>query len=268
MFLINGQLQTMIAANDRSVQFGDGCFTTARVVNGEVRFMRQHMARLRRDSMRLGIEGIVWQTLADEMRRLAVTHSQAVLKVVLSRGVGGRGYAPASGMTATRILSVTPYPQHYARWREDGVTLAVSTLQLGKNPHLAGLKHLNRLEQVFIRRELANSSADEAVVLDSDGMVVECCAANLLWRQNDMIFTPSLHFCGVEGTMRRYVLQRLAEAGWPVQQVRAPLSALMQADEIILCNALMPVVPVAGLNGRRFSAGHRRLLQFLAPRCE
>ncbi len=106
-----------------------------------------------------------------------------VLKVIISRGGGGRGYSAANCDSPTRILSASARPAHYSRWREDGVTLTLSPVRLGRNPMLAGIKHLNRLEQVLIRTHLEQTDADEALVLDSEGFITECCAANLFWRQ-------------------------------------------------------------------------------------
>lgn len=106
---------------------------------------------------------------------------------------------------ATRILSVSAYPAYYSQWRKQGITLTLSPIPLGRNPYLAGLKHLNRLEQVLIRSHLEQTDADEALVLDSEGWVTECCAANLFWRTGDIVFTPRLDQAGVNGIMRQFV---------------------------------------------------------------
>ncbi|HBT5191313.1 TPA: aminodeoxychorismate lyase, partial [Klebsiella quasipneumoniae] len=177
MFLINGVEQDTLAANDRAVQFGDGCFTTARIQHGQVALLDAHLQRLQTTCEKLRIPFDDWLTLSDEMQRLARPHAQGVLKVTLTRGVGGRGYSTAGCASPTRILSVSPLPAHYTRWREEGITLTRSPVTLGRNPWLAGLKHLNRLEQVLIRSHLEQTDADEALVLDSDGWLTECCAA-------------------------------------------------------------------------------------------
>ncbi len=131
---------------------------------------------------------------------------------------------------------------------------------------LAGLKHLNRLEQVLIRTHLEQTDADEALVLDSEGFITECCAANLLWRQGEEVFTPSLEHAGVNGLMRQFCLQQLARSDFRVVEVSAGEAALQTADEVIICNALMPVVPVRAYGQQRWSS--RELFQFLAPICE
>lgn len=109
---------------------------------------------------------------------------------------------------------------------------------------LAGLKHLNRLEQVLIRSHLEQTDADEALVLDSDGWLTECCAANLFWRQGRDVFTPGLDYAGVNGIMRQRCIAQLAPSTFRVVEVTARPETLREADEVLICNALMPLVPV------------------------
>ena len=266
MFLINGLEQDTLPASDRATQFGDGCFTTARILEGDVCLLDAHLRRLQDACQTLLIPFTQWEILEHEMRQLASGKTSGVLKVIISRGSGGRGYSGAACQHPTRILSVSAYPAHYARWREEGVTLTLSPVRLGRNPMLAGLKHLNRLEQVLIRTHLEQTDADEALVLDSEGFITECCAANLLWRKGREVFTPSLAQAGVNGIMRQFCLQQPAHAGFRVVEVNAKEEALLSADEVVICNALMPVIAVRAYDQQRWSS--RELFQFLAPICE
>lgn len=266
MFLINGEWTDNLPANDRAVQFGDGCFTTACISNGEVKFLDQHLIRLQQACEKLLIPFVDWALLKSEMLRLAEKEKQAVLKVIITRGSGGRGYSAANCQQPTRLLTVSAYPSFYPQWREQGITLALSPIQLGINPQLAGIKHLNRLEQVLIRTHLEQTLAQEALVLDSDGYLTECCAANLFWRKGMQVFTPYVDKSGVNGTMRQHIIACLADSPWQVTQVREKLDTLAQADEVLICNALMPVVPVKQAENWQFKS--RELYQFLAPLCE
>ena len=266
MFLINGLEQDTLPASDRATQFGDGCFTTARIRHGDVCLLAEHIRRLQGACEKLLIPFKDWDTLADEMAQRAKGHSSGVLKVIISRGSGGRGYSGANCQHPVRILSVSAYPSHYERWRQDGITLELSPIRLGRNPALAGIKHLNRLEQVLIRAHLDQSDADEALVLDSEGFITECCAANLFWRQGSDVFTPKLDQAGVNGIMRQFCLQQLAHSGFRVVEVNAAENALITAEEVVVCNALMPVVPVRACGQHRWSS--RELYHFLAPLCE
>lgn len=266
MFLINGAEQQWLAASDRATQFGDGCFTTARILDGQIQFLPAHVQRLRLACERLMIPFTDWALLSREMTQLAAGESSGVVKVILSRGAGGRGYSTAGCDAPTRILARSSAPAHYARWRQEGITLALSPVPLGRNPLLAGIKHLNRLEQVLIRAHLEQTAADEALVLDSDGWVTECCAANIFWRRGREVFTPRLDQAGVDGIMRQYCLRQLATSDFRVVEVSARQDALAQAEEVIICNALMPVAPVRQWAEHRWAA--RDLYHFLAPLCE
>lgn len=266
MYLINGQSTERLAVNDRGVQFGDGCFTTARIAAGEIALFSRHLARLKETCSRLAIPFNDWDVLVKEMRRLAQSHREGVLKVMITRGAGGRGYSAAGCQLPTRILSVSPYPAHYARWKAAGIALTLSPIPLGRNPYLAGLKHLNRLEQVLIRSHLEQTDADEALVLDSEGWVTECCAANLFWRTGNIVSTPRLDQAGVNGIMRQFCLGILAQSPFQVLEVQAREEAVRQADEVIICNALMPIIPIRAYDGASYSS--RTLFQFLAPFCE
>ncbi|MXG37568.1 aminodeoxychorismate lyase, partial [Escherichia coli] len=146
--------QENLPASDRATQFGDGCFTTARIIDGQVCLLDAHIRRLQTACETLMIPFQHWGTLRREMSQLVSEKSSGVLKVIISRGSGGRGYSGASCENPTRILSVSAYPAQYESWRKDGVTLTLSPIRLGRNPTLAGIKHLNRLEQVLIRTHL------------------------------------------------------------------------------------------------------------------
>ncbi len=266
MFLINGIPQETLPANDRAIQFGDGCFTTARIVAGQICLLDAHLQRLQMACEKLLIPFVAWAELQREMVELARGNERGVLKVIISRGSGGRGYSAANCLHPVRILSVSGYPAHYDGWRRDGITLELSPVRLGRNPHLAGVKHLNRLEQVLIRTHLEQTEADEALVLDSEGFVTECCAANLFWRNGKDVFTPRLDQAGVNGLMRQFCLQQLAHSGYRVVEVHAREAVLAEADEMVVCNALMPILPVRQYGSQRFSS--RELYAFLAPQCE
>lgn len=266
MYLINGQWHSEINASDRAIQFGDGCFTTARISSRTICHQQDHLRRLQQACEVLLITEVDWQTLAYEMSLLARETPEAVLKVILTRGSGGRGYSARHCDNPTRILSVFPRPAFYDNWREQGVQLALSPVRLGQNSALAGIKHLNRLEQVLIRTHLDTTDAQEALVLDSEGQLVECCAANLFWRKGGRVFTPYVDKSGINGTMRQRIIACLENSRWRCEQVSEPLETLADADEVLICNALMPVIPVRQAENWYYPTGV--LYHFLAPLCE
>lgn len=263
MIWINGEPQESLSARDRAIQFGDGCFTTARIWQGKVVAADAHLNRLAEGCERLMIRTVDWTALREEMLFAASTCTTGVLKVILSRGEGGRGYSAAGCGQPTRLISLSDYPAHYLQLRQTGARLALSTFRLGKNPLLAGIKHLNRLEQVLIRTELDQTGADEAVVLDTDGRLVECCAANLFWRKGKQVFTPDLSQSGVNGIQRQQLIQQLHDQGTEVLVVSQPFEALAEAEEVLITNALMPVLPVYQIENWHYSSRH--LFNLLRP---
>ncbi len=151
---INGVAQDTLSASDRAVQFGDGCFTTAAVREGRIQLLEAHLQRLQDGCQRLLMAAPDRALLAEEMRRAAAGQREAVLKVILTPGAGGRGYSRAGCTQPTRIFALRPWPQHYATLQQQGARLVTSPVRLAQNPMLAGIKHLNRLEQVLIRAAL------------------------------------------------------------------------------------------------------------------
>lgn len=261
---INGEPEERLTVRDRAVQFGDGCFTTAHIIDGEVALLDAHIARLKQGCERLQIGSVDWFAMRQEMILAAVGHCEAVLKVIISRGKGGRGYSALGCGQPTRIVMISDYPSHYHHLKEIGVRLQLSSVRLGRNPLLAGIKHLNRLEQVLIRTELEQTDADEALVLDTEGMLVECCAANLFWRNGEHVFTPCLTDSGVNGIQRQRVMQLLHNEGIPLSEVREPPEVLIETDEVLITNALMPVLPVSQIDQQHYR--DRQLYNFILSR--
>ncbi|WP_448665625.1 aminodeoxychorismate lyase [Serratia plymuthica] len=265
MYWINGQQHDALAPSDRGLQFGDGCFTTARVIDGRIELLPWHIERLQQAAQRLMMPLTDWGALESEMARAAESIPLGVVKAILTRGSGGRGYSPQGCENPTRIVSRSAYPTHYLSWREQGISLALSPVALASNPLLAGLKHLNRLEQVLIRAHLDQTAADEALVLDTAGMLVECCAANLFWRKGKAVFTPDLSQAGVAGLMRRRVIELLAGSEYSLHYVSEPPATLADAEEVLVSNALMPLLPVNTAQSWRYHS--RQLYDFLRPHC-
>lgn len=254
MHWVNGQLSTEIAVSDRGLQFGDGCFTTGHVYSKVLLDRDAHLLRLQDTCQRLAIADVDWLLLAHTLD-LACQQAQGeqVLKVIITRGQGGRGYSPQGCTAPTVIVSLHPFPSHYHQWQQQGISLATTSIQLGASP-LAGLKHLNRLEQVLLKQALSDTTADDLVVSDMFGHVVETSSANIFWRSGPVVYTPALQYAGVAGLMRDKVMAVLEGVG-DVQchTVSIDETALYQADEVFICNTLMKVVPVTAINDTPFN---------------
>ncbi|MDX1301110.1 aminodeoxychorismate lyase [Photobacterium sp.] len=253
MVLINGREQTTVPVADRAMQYGDGCFTTILVDQGKPQLWPLHLQRLQKNVSALYITEPDWAILAQLVRQRAASYSdKGVVKVLISRGVGGRGYSGIGCDDTQVVVSDFAWPQHYAQWQRDGIELGVSQQRLGLVPMLAGLKHLNRLEQVLLKREAESRGWQDAVVLDVNGHVTETTASNIFWRNGKTIYTPELDASGVHGVMRAHVIELIIGTGYCVEFVKKPLEGLLLAEEVFITNALMALVSVTKINDRDF----------------
>lgn len=252
--LINGVSESAISALDRGLAYGDGHFTTLLVQEGKALAWPQHLARLQQGCERLAITAPDWRHVAAELDILIADQALGVAKIVLTRGVGGRGYDGTACHQTNRIISLSPYPGHYVGWQQQGIAIGVCQQRIGDSPMLAGLKTLNRLEQVLLKGELAQQGAVEGIVLNCRGFLVEGVSANLFWRRDMTVFTPDLSHGGVDGIMRRQVMATLRKMGIELRIVEAPLESLWQAEEVWLTNTLMGVVPITQIEHKEYSA--------------
>ena len=253
--IITASETSQISTRDRGLNYGDGFFTTAIVTHGQVEHWGYHKARLIECAQRLGFPALAFTPLETHISQQIASKVQAVLKIVITRGEGGRGYAPPSECNLTIIMSVLPYPKHYHTLTDTGVSLAISPIKLAIQPHLAGLKTLNRLEQVLIKNALQTQQSDDALVLDYNNNVIETSAANIFAIKNQKIFSPMLDECGIKGVFLQSLCDKLA-----IEFKRVSLNDLNQADAVFICNSLMKIVPVNRIGEHRFDHAHSQLL--------
>jgi len=204
MMLINGVATTSLDARDRGLHYGDGVFTTARVARGEVLLWERHVARLQDNCARLAIPAPDAALLRTEAQQLCAGVAQGIIKVTVTRGVGGRGYAAPQEAQPTRLVALHPWPDYPQTNWDDGVALRVNALRLARQPALAGVKHLNRLEQVLARAEWNDPAIAEGLMCNEHGDVIEATAANIFVVRNGELHTPDLSECGVAGVMRAF----------------------------------------------------------------
>ena len=246
---INGEKTSQLAVNDRGFSYGDGLFTTAKIVNGKIEMLAQHLKRLVDGCHHLNIKFNAINALENELTKVALSFSIAVIKVVITAGMGGRGYSRRGTSEPTVVISVSAFPEHYENWQLSGINLGISALKLGINPMLADIKHLNRLEQVLIRQELDQRAEDDLVVTNINGDIVEASCANVFWLIDDALYTPEIIHCGVAGLMRDKILSAIPD----VIVDRFTLEDIQQAQAMFICNSVMGIVPIKTFNGKLMS---------------
>ena len=226
---------------DRGLQYGDGLFETMFIRQGRVRFLEAHLARLSLGCVRLGIPLAADAALRAEIQSAASSGDQAILKLLVTRGSSPRGYAPRDGTVPRRVLTV--YANTPLNMPREGVDLRVAQLTATTNPALAGIKHLNRLENVLAAQETRQPNCFDSLLLDAAGLVVGGTMCNVFLVSGGAIITPTVDRAGVAGVMRGIVLRECAALG--LQAVVRPVAAaeLTTADEIFVTNVRVGVVP-------------------------
>jgi 4-amino-4-deoxychorismate lyase len=241
---INGRRGTVIDCRDRGLQYGDGLFETMRVRRRRIRLLELHLDRLAEGCRRLGID-VPAAGLEREAAARARQCVDGVLKLILTRGRGVRGYRPTGKERYTRVLSLHALPPPEALPKP--VRVRRCRPPLGLNPDLAGLKTLNRLESVMARAEWGDERIWEGLLRDVEGSVISGTMSNVFLRRGSTLMTPALDRCGVAGVMRRWVLEQAKDLRLSVWQGRLPVEAFRDAEEVFMTNAVAGVVPVGCL---------------------
>jgi len=255
MMLINGETTALLPVSDRGLQYGDGLFETLAVIDGEPRQWRRHMARLAKGCRALQLPLPDSDLLLAEAIQLCRDESQAVLKLIITRGSGGRGYRYADEIGATRILSIHPWPDYPSHYYQQGATLTLCETPLGINPRLAGIKHLNRLEQVLARNEWRGSDIQEGVMCDVEGNVIEGTMSNLFIIEGERLITPDLSLCGVEGVVREAVLEIARQCAIQTSIELVSVERLKAASACFITNSLIGLWPVRRLDDINYAQG-------------
>ncbi|MBA6068021.1 MULTISPECIES: aminodeoxychorismate lyase [Pseudomonas] len=251
---IDGQDAAAVNLQNRGLAYGDGLFETIAVRGGRPSLLALHLDRLALGCQRLAIEADL-ALVRNELLQFAQLLGEGVAKLILTRGDSQRGYAPVAGAQARRILQGSPLPAYPGEHAEQGVRLYACQTRLAEQPLLAGLKHLNRLEQVLARAEWQDPAFAEGLMRDAQGRVIEGVYSNLFLVRDGVLLTAELSRCGVAGVMRAALLEQARLLGIPTQVRDLPLEALEQADEVFVCNSVYGIWPVREFAALNWPAG-------------
>ncbi|TLX59410.1 aminodeoxychorismate lyase [Stutzerimonas nosocomialis] len=251
---VNGHPADGVAVHDRGLAYGDGLFETIRVIDGSPRYAERHLRRLARGCQRLSIP-CEPELLGSELQAFARQLGDGVAKLILTRGAGQRGYGSPDPCHPTRLLLAAPAPAYPDEHAVDGVALYPCTTRLAEQPLLAGLKHLNRLEQVFARAEWRDTCYAEGLMRDTSGRVIEGVFSNLFMVVDGQLTTAGLDRCGVAGIMRERILEIAVRQGWQVDERDIEPERLWRASEVFCCNSQYGIWPVRSLQTHAWPVG-------------
>lgn len=251
-YLVNGQHQ-LISPLDRGFSYGDGVFRTFSICLGtkkSAHIWSINYQKLVADCNVLGIVCPSAQILFDDMSQLLSIDELAVIKIIITRGEGARGYTPPAIAVPNRVVIKSAMPSYPIHNITEGISLRVCDIQLPHQPKLAGIKHLNKLENVLAKMELQDSKIADGLLLDTNGHVIECTSSNIFARFANSLITPDLSECGVAGVTRQRIIALASSLNFIIKVQRITLDELLQADEVFICNSLIGVWQVTKLQDK------------------
>lgn len=261
---VDGVAQSQLGLGNRGLAYGDGLFETIAVRGGRPLLLERHLQRLQWGCERLALLADP-QVVRGEVLDYASAMGEGVLKLILTRGDSPRGYAADPKAPPRRILQASPLPAYPASHQAEGVRLFACHTRLAEQPLLAGLKHLNRLEQVLARNEWQGSDYAEGLLCDQAGRVIEGVFSNLFLVRDGGLLTAALERCGVAGTLRAELLAQAGALGIDAKVCDLTLQDLAEADEVFVCNGVYGIWPVLACGAMTWPAGPlTRKLQTLA----
>lgn len=262
MFLLNGERRHCVDVSDRGFQYGDGLFETIEVFNANPLFLQHHLQRLVEGCQRLLIPAPDLALLQAEVAQLCAGVERAVLKLIVTRGSGGRGYRQPDPIVPTRLLSLHPFPEYPCHFQTDGVVARFCQQRLAVNPSLAGIKHMNRLEQILARAEWGNDDVQEGLMSDYDDHVIEGTMSNLFFVKDGVLHTPALNNCGIAGIVRKMVIHFGLRNNIVVLEQQIDKLSVLAADEIFITNSVIGIWPIKQLEKQCFEVGRiTRMMQ-------
>ena len=254
--IVNGAAGGQLDPGDRGVAFGDGVFRTLLLRQGRPACWSRQYEKLNHDCHALGLPCPDRETLAAEIIQAANGLGEGAAKIIVTRGIGPRGYRPAVHPEPTRIVSVSPLPAYPHAFRETGVRVHRCRLRLSVQPRLAGIKHLNRLENVLARMEWSDPEVAEGLLLDVEARLTEGVSSNLFIVRRGRLETPNLSRCGVSGVTRERVIEVALAKRVPVRIGVLSWDDLIASDEAILVNSLIGAWQIRSVEAHTWEIGN------------
>jgi 4-amino-4-deoxychorismate lyase len=259
-YLINGSFNQAISPFDRGFAYGDGVFRTIKMVGGLPELWPQHYQKLVADCAAINIVCPSAELLMSDIAQLfsedaSAENKSAVAKIIITRGEGNRGYTPPAITAPMRVVTKSVMPEYPEERFSIGVNLTVCETRLAAQTKLAGIKTLNRLENVLARMEWSTPDITEGILLDTLGNVIECTAANIFARFGDTLLTPDLTQCGVAGITRQRIVELAHTLSLKTSIETFNLEKLLAADEVVICSSLFGVWQVKNICDKTLKTG-------------
>jgi 4-amino-4-deoxychorismate lyase len=253
MNIINGSAGEAISVRDRGFAYGDGVFRTFPLRRGKPVLWQRQYAKLAHDCRALKIDCPAAALLERDLSLLDTP--DCIVKIIVTRGDSARGYAPPPAAAPARVIISSPLPQRPVGYSSQGVGVHLCRTRVAVQPALAGIKHLNRLENVLARAEWSDPDIAEGLLCDIDDNVIGGTMSNLFISRKGGLITPDLARCGVAGVMRDLVMELAHTHGIPLQVAAISLDDLFDAEEVFVVNSVIGLWPVVALGRRSWKTG-------------
>jgi len=240
--IVNGIEESKLSTSDRGFQYGDGLFETITFKNNQLQLWDEHMQRLNNSCERLSLKRVDESLWLEDIKKLDLVND-SVIKLSLSRGNSVRGYLYDEASNVTRVTASFNVPS-YPEDNKMGITATICKTPVSMNSALAGMKHLNRLDNVLARNEWNDSAVAEGFMLDNQGHIIEGTMSNVFCVLGDELYSPLLEQCGITGVMRQQVINIAEKLNIPVNIVDISKANFLQMDAVFITNSLIAIWPV------------------------
>ena len=255
MILIDGKPDNCLDPSDRGLSYGDGLFETIEMDAGKPVLWQRHIRRMKHGCNILGLACPPVDILMQECQQLAAATDKCIVKIILTRGSGGRGYRATNANLVRRIISSHAWPEFPSHYYSEGINLYACNTPVSVNTQLAGLKTLCRLEQVLAHAEWKEPEFAEGLMLDEHKNVIEGSKSNVFIIRGNVIATPLLDKAGIHGVVREVVMEIAQRQGLSVSEEVISHDSLQNADEIFVCNSIIKIWPVKQYMGKQYALG-------------
>ena len=251
--------EAKVSVFDHGLLYGDGVFEGIRSYNGRVFKLDEHLERLYDSAKSIMLEipisiETMEATVLETLRRNHLT--EAYIRLIVTRGVGDLGLDPDKCPKPSIIIiadKIVLYPQKYYEEGLEIVTVSVRrNYAEAINPRI---KSLNYLNNILAKIEGKQAGAEEVLMLNAEGYVVECSGDNIFWLKNEVLVTPPVHMGILEGVTRNSVIDLAREAGMRVEERVFTRHDLYIADECFLTGTAAEVIPVVKIDRRSIGDG-------------
>lgn len=265
MFYLNGKYlkeDIALSVSDRGFLLGDGIFTTMRYENGQLMHFEDHLNRLNNDASKIYLNSNLNKKDIEEacysvLRKNNIENSSAIIRITLTRGIGGRGVNFPKEITPTLLIKAVPYHEIYPN------PIKICTTSIKRNEHsiLSNIKSLNYLEQSLCRNEALQNDFDEGVMLNCRGDITECSVANLFFvTKNNKVVTPLISDGVLPGIIRNQVINLCNKSDIPIIEKSIPLSEAKDFIASFITNCVIGIKVVAQFNDITFNI-HNQIIE-------